>query len=149
MYFMQTLFSYSAPNGRDPTSLWKAPSSNYSQELVSLEIQISSLIIVSKEQITLHKFLSDLETRVCPSSIFTVNAKIQESSIQHRIPMWTVGANRKSGPLLYNLLPTSCMCLPFLHPPHSLYSDNWVAIWKYISLLVPQTLSDENNHSQW
>lgn len=127
MCFTQTLFSHSAPNRRDPTSPPKAPSSNYPQKLASLEIQISSLIIVLRKLISLHKFVSDLKTRMCPSSIFTINAEIQESSIQHKIPMWAVGANRKSGPLLYNLLSMSCLCLLFLHPPRSLYSVETIA----------------------
>lgn len=119
---MQTLFSNSAPNRRDPASLPKAPSSNDPQKLASLEIQISSMIVVSRDLITLHKIFSDLKTRVCPSSIFTISAKIQEISIQHKTTMWAVGDNRKSGALLCNLLPTSCLCLPFLHLLHSLYS---------------------------
>lgn len=110
------------PSRRNPTSLPKAPSLNYLQKLSSLEVQLSSVIMVSRELITLCKFLSDLKTRVCPSSIVTINAKIQESSIQHKIPMWAVGAYRKGGPLLYNLLTTFCLFPPFLHPPHSIYS---------------------------
>lgn len=147
MYVIETLFSPSAPNRRDPASLPKAPSSNYPQELASFEIQISSVIIVSRELITQHKFLSDLKTRVHPAPIFTTNAKVQESSIQHKIPMWAVGANRNSGALLYNMMPTFCLCPPFLHPPHSLCSVQTITEQPSENIFPSQ--NDQHNHSQW